>query len=508
MKIRGILGTVVIGVLLGVTYCREEKAENAVVDDVANTSGQKSKMTVVDYENEEAKGKQTETENKEENKEALNEIINKIAKEAAEDVLKKASENGEVDVSSKELLESTTEMAKKLIEDAVEGKEVPGKTIEEAVENLQKKLKEKEEAPKKEEKIEGKCILFTESKLTEEEVEKIDSFLKVSFEVSADAEAAKELGATMPGLYYKSGEGAYTFTVTDESAEGLTARIKDAQTIGLLPVFGELHKDNSHMYEHLSVPIVYFIAKKDDFEKHGWAAPIAESLKSDLKVALLDYVSTEFFLNLSGVHENMLPALFMISQKKNKMYKYLLPNAEDNARTIEFLTKCAYDIESLPPYLMGEPRPSDAEMVNEAGVTTVVTSTFDEVALNPVKDTLVVYYAEWCKFCQKLVPGLDDLARALKGVSSDVVVAKMLMSKNDIPMYEELAPIHAYPTIRLYKKGTNQEVEFEIRDKPADAESILEFLKKHADIPADLVLDAPQAEKTETQMPEEIKMDL
>ncbi|KAI5129254.1 protein disulfide-isomerase A1 [Nematocida parisii] len=448
----------------------------------------------------------------------IKEMLQKLAKTAAEKHLEESSKNGEVSMTEEEMKQAADELAKKILKEAEEGKTDSKESLEDAVERLQKSMEEEKSQStpaEKVEKVEGECILFSSLELSAEEVEKITNSVKVSsFRQSSDEELAKSLGVTIPGVFYKSNEGAYVFSLSsgENTVEGVSSKISKVQDIALVPVFGELYRENSQLYENLSIPIVYFVSRKQDFEKYKWAAPIAENLKSHLKIALLDYTSTEFFLNISGVHEPMLPALFIIIPNGKKLHKYLLTNAEDNERTIEFLEQCAYNIDSVKPYLMGEPRPSDEDAKNEAGVVNLVSSTFDEIALDPMMDTLVVYYAEWCNFCKNLLPGLDKLATALNGVSSDVVISRMLMSKNDVPLHDEIEPIQAYPTIRIYKKGTNKEIEFEIQDKPADAEGVLEFLKKHTDIPADLTLETATASKTApmegAKIPEEVKMDL
>ncbi|KFG25699.1 uncharacterized protein NESG_01678 [Nematocida ausubeli] len=442
----------------------------------------------------------------------INKLLEDLARTEAEKRIKKLISSGNVKMEESEVQKAVDEIAQQILEEVKEGKKDGKETLDETMEKLAQKEEEAEPAAK----IEGECILFSQIELSAEVTEQINSGLKVSFQKSTDEEAAKALGVTMPGLYYKSDEGEYVFNLSEEenTSENIATKISKSQDIARVPVFGELYRENSHLYENLSVPIVYFVAKKPDFDNYKWAAPIAESLKSHLKIAMLDYITTEFFLNISGVNGSMLPALFIIVPKDQRLHKYLLTNVENDKRTEEFLQQCAYDISSVEPYLMGEPRPSEENMANEAGVVNIVACTFNEIALNPKVDTLVVYYAEWCSFCKNLLPGLDKIAAALKKASSDVVISRMLMSKNDVPLQKEVEPIQAYPTIRIYQKETNKEIEFEIQDKPADAESVLAFLKAHTNIPADLTLeDSAETEKKaaptpEAQIPQEVKVDL
>ena len=81
---------------------------------------------------------------------------------------------------------------------------------------------------------------------------------------------------------------------------------------------------------------------------------------------------------------------------------------------------------------------------------------------------LVMFYAPWCGHCKKLSPVWDKLAETLEAEKKDdIVVAKMDATINELPH----SRVRSFPTIRLYKKGDKEQVEY-------NGERTLEGIKK------------------------------
>jgi protein disulfide-isomerase A1 len=99
----------------------------------------------------------------------------------------------------------------------------------------------------------------------------------------------------------------------------------------------------------------------------------------------------------------------------------------------------------LTPYFKSEPVP---ETQDEA-VYKVVGKTFQDVVINTDKHVLIEFYAPWCGHCENFVPTYEEIAQVFNAESSNVVVAKMDATENEVDGLD----ISGYPTIQFYKAG-------------------------------------------------------
>ncbi|KAF5723852.1 disulfide-isomerase precursor [Fusarium mundagurra] len=116
----------------------------------------------------------------------------------------------------------------------------------------------------------------------------------------------------------------------------------------------------------------------------------------------------------------------------------------------------AYLAGSLTPSIKSEPVPEVSP--SQPFLTKLVGSNFDDLVYDKSKDVLVEFYVPWCQYCIDLHAVMNELGSkyAKLGVSDKVALASINVDANDVPI-----EIESYPSIRLYRAGTNEVLSFQ-----------------------------------------------
>ncbi|KAM0282463.1 hypothetical protein ACHAO9_010252 [Fusarium lateritium] len=116
----------------------------------------------------------------------------------------------------------------------------------------------------------------------------------------------------------------------------------------------------------------------------------------------------------------------------------------------------AYLAGALTPTIKSEPVPTQS--TSQPFLTTLVGSTFDEFVYDKSRDVLVEFYVPWCQYCTDLQAVMNKLGSRYSkaGLSKQISIAAINVDANDVPI-----EIDSYPSIRVYRAGTNEIVSFQ-----------------------------------------------
>merc|ERR1711983_594619 len=197
--------------------------------------------------------------------------------------------------------------------------------------------------------------------------------------------------------------------------------------------------------------LMFMSAEAEDYEhKLHQARKVAADMKGDIMFVTVttDEPEHKRVLEFFGISDDEVPT-FRLSAGDD-MTKYKPDNkaiTEENLRAFIAAQKAG----ELKPNLKSDPIPEE----NTAPVKVIVGENFNDIALDASKDVLVEFYAPWCGHCKKLAPIWDELGEKFKD-SDKIVIAKTDATTNEFADVK----IRGFPTIKLFKAGTNEVVDY------------------------------------------------
>jgi len=194
------------------------------------------------------------------------------------------------------------------------------------------------------------------------------------------------------------------------------------------------------------------------------AQPVAEENRGKYLFVTVDKTDDRV-LDFFGITAKDLPTGRIVQLMESGMKKYKMIGdavTTDNLRqTIDAHVKG-----TLPQDLKSEPIPDD----DGADVKTLVGKNFAEV-LKSGKDVFVEFYAPWCGHCKQLAPKWEELGKWAKD-KPNLIIAKIDATANDV----EQVQISGFPTLKLFKAGTDEVVDY---DDARELENMIAFLEKN-----------------------------
>ena len=292
---------------------------------------------------------------------------------------------------------------------------------------------------------------------------------------SASAKAFLEVAANMDdfkfgitsddavfGEYSVSGDAVVLLKKFDEGRNEMTEDLGDSEKITKFVVSNSLpllvdfnHETAQKIFSgEIKNHILFFLSYKAD--EYKTQAELAREIAKDYKGKMLfvsintDEEDHKRILEFFGMKEDEVPGMRLIKLAED-MAKYKPEDSsitDSNIRSFveEFLA------DKLKQHLLSEDVPEDWD---KEPVKVLVGKNFEEVAKNKDKHVLVEFYAPWCGHCKQLAPIYDKLGEKYKD-NADVVIAKMDSTANEL----EDIKIQGFPTIKLFKKDTNEVVDY------------------------------------------------
>ncbi|XP_053684051.1 protein disulfide-isomerase [Sabethes cyaneus] len=201
--------------------------------------------------------------------------------------------------------------------------------------------------------------------------------------------------------------------------------------------------------------LLFFVSKEaGHLEKYinDAAKAVAKKFRDRILFVTIDADQEDHqrILEFFGMKKDEVPSMRIIHLEQ-EMAKYKPETNDLSPEKVEEFVQNFFD-GKVKQHLLTQDLPEDWD---KNPVKVLVSTKFDEVALDPTKDVLVEFYAPWCGHCKQLVPIYDKLGEKYAD-SETVVIAKIDATANEL----EHTKINSFPTIYLYRKGDNKKVEF------------------------------------------------
>ncbi|XP_076328847.1 protein disulfide-isomerase 2-like isoform X2 [Tachypleus tridentatus] len=360
-------------------------------------------------------------------------------------------------------------------------------------------LKKKTGPPAKELSTAEDATLFKESAhvvvvgfFQDQEADDAKVFLEVAdeiddypFAITSSKKVYKQLDVESDGVVlfkkFDEGRNAFEDEITIKS-------LKKFVKANSLPLVIEFDSENAQKIfdGDIKTHIFLFISKSSPeytklVEDYNSAAGV---YKKKVKFVVVDTEKEdhERIVEFFGLKKEDMPAVQII-QLKDDVKKFKPETKEISLKTIHSFLEGVFD-GRLKEHLLSEDVPEDWD---KHPVKVLVSKNFESVAFDKSKDVLVEFFAPWCGHCQHLAPIYGELGEKYKE-NDAIVIAKMDSTRNEL----EHTKISSFPTIKLYKKGTNEAIEY-------NGELTLDGITKFLETNGEYGKDAPNKDKKDDE---------
>jgi protein disulfide-isomerase A1 len=293
-------------------------------------------------------------------------------------------------------------------------------------------------------------------------------------------EVQTDLGVTGDfalGVFRKFDDGRKVLSTNDLSYDTMFQFLENVR----MPALPELSEDTgADIFGQKKTTVILF-TDSEETDAFKEVQKLAKTKKHSLLFTWTNLKSTfaKKIAELMGVTDDHKDQLRLLNFGENDLEKFKLEQI-----TEESLKKFISDFEAgkLPRYQKSSDAKTDSHRAGR--IWEVTGDDFEKLVLSSPKNVLLNVYSHNCKHCEETHKVLEKLATHLKD-HPDVVVAQFNGFTNEHPALN----IHAYPTIKLFKKGRKSEpVDFR---GTRNLRNLTEFLKRElgSQWKNDLVID-------------------
>ncbi|KAH9501828.1 hypothetical protein DERF_012640 [Dermatophagoides farinae] len=303
----------------------------------------------------------------------------------------------------------------------------------------------------------------------------------IPFALITDKSVAESLAIT------EDGERVVLFKKFDENrndfdGEYSVDNLKLFIAANSLPLAVEFNHDTAKKIfggEIKSHLLLFISQKDDDYEKKiETYRSAAKSYKGKVLFVILnaDDDEHEKIMEFFGIQKEQVPSMRLI-RLEDEMTKFKPETNDFNEQSIKDFVAGVLD-GKIKQHLLSQELPEDWD---KNPVKILVSDNFDSVAFDKEKDVLVEFYAPWCGHCKNLAPVYEQLGEKYKD-NQNVLITKMDATANEL----EHTKIASYPTFKLYKRDTNEVIEY-------NGERTLEGISKFIETGGDYGRAAPDS---------------
>lgn len=281
-------------------------------------------------------------------------------------------------------------------------------------------------------------------------------------------------------------EVKYTGSLDKLTEVDLTSWIKEEN----IPLMDEITPNNYEKYINANKPMAYLFYDNDEMRKtYGEIVQkVVKPFKNKISTIFID--AKEYGRHATNLNlEQVWPGFVIHDIVRN--HKYPFTGKDKKELNVENLTEFIQKFldGKIEPSCKSEPIPTD----DKGTIKTVVSDNFVKVVLDTSKDVFLDIYAPHCPGCHAIAPEFEKLAELYAKETDKIVFAKIDGIANDLPKAANF-PIKQFPTLLLYKAGSNELVEMK---EIGEAKKLYEFLQENATVK--VTIDAAALEDTKSK---------